>query len=191
MDSRRTTFADGHDGRMSFRNPTPEETDARFAALLAGPIVTAPLDEGSTPADLPLLLRLANARVEQQMRRVTTDLGHPGLTPAAVHTLRVCSHGGKRLASIAEHLLVSRQAAAQVVNGLERTGLVERGVTERGPLVASTDEGLALVREVTAALTELIEAWLVHLPEDRLEQLTADLDVLTEPPGARWRQLGD
>jgi hypothetical protein len=44
---------------------------------------------------------------------------------------------------------------------------------------------------VTAALTEIIEAWLLHLREDRLEQLCSDLEVLTEPPGARWRNLGD
>ena len=54
-----------------------------------------------------------------------------------------------------------------------------------------TDEGRGLVREVTAALTEIIEAWLVQLREGRLEQLCSDLEVLSEPPGARWRNLGD
>ena len=54
-----------------------------------------------------------------------------------------------------------------------------------------TDEGRELVREVTAALTAIIEAWLVQLREDRLHQLCSDLEVLTEPPGARWRNLGD
>jgi DNA-binding MarR family transcriptional regulator len=176
---------------MSFRNPTPEETDARFAALLAGPIVTAPADEGAAPADLPLLLRLANARVEHQLRRATTELGCPGLSPAAIHAMRVCSHGGKRLVSIADHLLVSRQAAAQVVDRLEKDGLVERTPTARGPLVMQTDEGRELAREVNASLTEIIEAWLVQLRGDRLEQLCSDLEVLTEPPGARWRNLGD
>jgi hypothetical protein len=36
-----------------------------------------------------------------------------------------------------------------------------------------------------------MEAWLVQLREGRLNDLVADLEVLTEPPGARWRNLGD
>jgi hypothetical protein len=72
---------------MSFWNPTPEETEAAFAALLAGPIVAPPADEGASPADLPLLLRLANARVEVQIRQTTDEAGLD-LTPAAVHVLR-------------------------------------------------------------------------------------------------------
>ena len=84
------------------------------------------------------------------MRQATQDLGFPGLTPAAIHAMRACSFGGKRLVSIADHLLVSRQAAAQVIEG-----------------------------------------WLVHLRDGRLEQLCSDLEELTEPPGARWRNLGD
>ena len=105
--------------------------------------------------------------------------------------MRACSYGGQRLVSIADQLLVSRQAAAQVVVRLEKDGLMERTPTARGPLVMLTDDGRELVREVTAALTEIIEAWLLHLREDRLEQLCSDLEVLTEPPGARWRNLGD
>ena len=105
--------------RCPFGTP-PQRKLTRFAALLAGPIVTAPPDDGPTPADLPLQLRLANAHVEQQMRQAVQDLGRPGLTPAAVHAMRACSYGGKRLVSIADHLLVSRQAAAQVVDRLEQ-----------------------------------------------------------------------
>ena len=63
--------------------------------------------------------------------------------------------------------------------------------TERGPLVVLTDEGRGVVREVTIALSELMETWLVQLRDGRLDQLVADLEVLAEPPGARWRNLGD
>jgi DNA-binding MarR family transcriptional regulator len=77
------------------------------------------------------------------------------------------------------------------VDRLEKEGLVERVATGRGPLVMPTDEGTGLMREVTVALSELIETWLVHLRDDQLEQLCADLGILAEPPGARWRNLGD
>ena len=175
---------------MSWLNPTPEETEARFAALLNGPVVGVPADEGAAPADLPLLIRLSNARVEGQIRAATTDCGLD-LSPAAVHVLRSCRYSGKPLASIAQHLQVSRQAAFPVVNRLVAAGLVERTASLRGPLVELSEEGRAAVREVTAALSGLMEAWLVQLREDRLEQLCADLEVLSEPPGARWRNLGD
>jgi DNA-binding MarR family transcriptional regulator len=174
---------------MSFRNPTPEETEARFAALLAGPIVVPPPDEGAAPADLPLLLRLANARVETQIRQATDEAGLQ-ITAAGVHVLRQCRYVGKRVASLAEHLQISRQAAFQIANRLVAAGLVERGSSAHGPVVELTEEGHAVVREVTAVLTDVIEAWLVQLREGRLTQLCADLELLAEPPGARWRNIG-
>lgn len=174
---------------MSFLNPTPEETEARFAALLASPIVAPPPDDGASAADLPLLLRLANARVEAEIRRATQSAGLD-LTSPAVHALRQCRYVGKRVASLAEHLQVSRQAAFQVVTRLERAGLVERTPSRHGPLVELTDDGHAVVREVTAVLTEVMEVWLTQLRENRLRQLCADLELLAEPPGTRWRNLG-
>lgn len=176
---------------MSFRNPTPEETEARFAALLASPILGVPADEQeASPADLPLLLRLANARVEEQIRRATDEAGLE-LSAAAVHLLRQCRYTGKRIASLAEHLQISRQAAFQVVNRLATEGLVERTVSAYGPVVELTEDGHTVVREVTAVLTEVMETWLVQLREGRLTELCSDLELLTEPPGARWRNLGD
>jgi len=175
---------------MAWLPPTPEQTEAAFAALLAGPVVAPLPDEADSPADLPLLLRLANARVEEQIRQSTEATGLR-LTPAAVHVLRVCRVVEKPLGSIAEHLQVSRQAAFQVVNRLAAEGLVERTATGRAARVGLTDEGHAVVREVTAVLTEVIHDWLVQLREGRLRQLCADLEVLSERPGARWRQLGD
>jgi DNA-binding MarR family transcriptional regulator len=50
------------------------------------------------------------------------------------------------MVSIADQLLVARQAAAQVVDRLEKDGLVERTPTARGPLVMLTGEGRGLVR---------------------------------------------
>jgi DNA-binding MarR family transcriptional regulator len=197
VDSRLSRLASRHDDVMS-SDPTPppnpwlatshERAEAAFAALLAGPVVAAPADEGTTPADLPLLLRLANARVETLISQATRDTGYT-LTPAAVHVLRHCRYAGKPVASLAEHLHVSRQAAFQVVNRLVAAGLAERTPGTHGPLVELTDEGTDVVREVTAILTQVMETWLVQVGEDRLTQLCADLELMAEPPGARWRGL--
>ena len=173
---------------MPFREFTPDETEAAFAALLAGPVV-APPAEGAAAADLPLLLRLANARVETQMRQATDETGLR-ISAAGVHVLRQCRYVGKPLASLAEHLQISRQAAFQLAARLEAAGLVERTAGTHGPLVELSHEGRSVVGEVTEVLTDLIEAWLVQLREDRLSELRADLELLAEPPGARWRNLG-
>ena len=142
-------------------------------------------DDPPTETDLALLVRLANARVERQLRRVGADLGYD-LGPAATHTVRLIGHAGKPLAAIAERLLVSRQAAGQVVARLVAAGLVERRESWSGTLVTRTAEGRAFVRALDAALVELARDWSAFRPAGFLEQAVPVLETMASEQRRRW-----
>lgn len=140
--------------------------------------------------DVPLLLRLANQRVERDLRDLARSEGLRGLTPTAMQVLRLCSRHGKPIVSLAERLLVSPQAVGQVVTRLENSGLVERGphpMWGSSILVVPTAAGLGVVAALNASLQELAGIWADDLPPGRLDLLAADLETLAAPPGARWR----
>jgi DNA-binding MarR family transcriptional regulator len=139
--------------------------------------------------DLPLIIRLANARMERELRDLVRDAGYADLSPAAVHALMLCGRG-KPASALADRLLVTRQAAGQVVARLESLGLVERRPQWPATLAVPTPAGRSLVRALNARFLDACHWWGMHLAPGRLDALTVDLEVFADPERARWRRAG-
>ena len=85
---------------------------------------------------------------------------------------------GATITQLAEHLDVTRQAAAQLVDELIAKGYVQRGRhpdDARARLVTLTDRGWACTRAAEAAMADTVRPWAAILGEERLGALQDDL----------------
>jgi DNA-binding MarR family transcriptional regulator len=85
---------------------------------------------------------------------------------------------GATVTQLAEHLDVTRQAAAQLVDELIAKGYVERRPhpdDARARLIVLTDRGWACTRAAEAAMADTVRAWAEALGERRLSALRDDL----------------
>jgi DNA-binding MarR family transcriptional regulator len=86
--------------------------------------------------------------------------------------------GGATITQLAEHLDVTRQAAAQLVDELLAKGYVERHPhpgDARARLITLTEKGRACTRAAEAAMTDAVRPWAAALGEQRLLALRDDL----------------
>lgn len=117
--------------------------------------------------------------------RITLEPWH--VSPSQSRALGVLSrHGEMRLSAVAEHLRIAPRSATEVIDDLQRRGLVERTPDpsdRRATLVALTPEGVATMRAIHEARAAEGERLFAGLdPADRAE-LTRILRNLRE---AHW-----
>jgi DNA-binding MarR family transcriptional regulator len=94
--------------------------------------------------------------VARQLRHGTRDtLERWNVTPGQARALAVLTrHGLIRLSELSEHLRIAPRSTTEVVDALEEAGLVERRPDphdRRATLVAVTDRGAAIAKEIHAA----------------------------------------
>ncbi|MFI5980019.1 MarR family winged helix-turn-helix transcriptional regulator [Streptomyces sp. NPDC051555] len=131
-----------------------------------------------------LVLTLSGHLVQEIHTRVS-EQGFEDLRPAHGFAFARISAGGATTADLAEHLGVSKQAAAQLVEELVRKGYVERHPhphDARARLLALTGTGRAATRAADEAAGAVVAPWRESLGEERFGALVADLARLT-PPG--------
>ena len=137
--------------------------------------MTAP-DVAQTAADLRLVL----GRLVRRLRTVQSST----LTASQMSALaNLEEHGPLRLRDLARHEGVRPPTATRMVDPLEERGLVVRSPDPddaRGTVVAMTDEGRAVLRQVRDDRTAEVAAALARLPADRVEVLRAAVPVLAE-----------
>ena len=104
--------------------------------------------------------------------------GFGDLRPAHGFAFTRLSAGGATITELAEHLDVTRQAAAQLVDELVAKGYVERRPhprDARARLIVLTDKGRACTRAAEAAIADTLRSWESILGPDRLLALRDDL----------------
>jgi DNA-binding MarR family transcriptional regulator len=104
--------------------------------------------------------------------------GFDDLRPAHGFAFARLAPGGATITQLAEHLDVSRQAAAQLVDELTAKGYVERRPhpdDARARLIILTEKGWACTRAAEAAMAETVRPWVAALGERRLLALRDDL----------------
>jgi DNA-binding MarR family transcriptional regulator len=114
--------------------------------------------------------------------------GFGDVRPAHGFAFARLSSGGATITQLAEHLDVTRQAAAQLVDELVAKGYVERRPhprDARARLIVLTDKGNACTQAAQAAITETLRPWETALGPDRLLSLRDDL--LRVAPGGPLR----
>ncbi|MER5530441.1 MarR family winged helix-turn-helix transcriptional regulator [Streptomyces sp. NPDC002677] len=131
-----------------------------------------------------LVLALSGHLV-QEIHTGVSQQGFEDLRPAHGFAFVRISMGGATAADLAEHLGVTKQAAAQLVEELVRKGYVERHPhprDARARLLALTETGWAATRAADQAARAAVTPWREALGEERFSELVADLTQLT-PPG--------
>ena len=104
--------------------------------------------------------------------------GFADLRPAHGFTFTRLAPDGATITELAEHLDVTRQAAAQLVDELVAKGYVQRGRhpdDARARLITLTSKGWACTRAAEAAITDTVRPWAAVLGEPRLRALQDDL----------------
>ncbi len=104
--------------------------------------------------------------------------GFADLRPAHGFAFTRLSAGGATITELAEHLGVTRQAAAQLVDELVAKGYVERQPhprDARARLIVLTGKGWACTRAAEAAIADTLGQWAAVLGPQRLLALRDDL----------------
>ncbi|ELP63837.1 MarR family winged helix-turn-helix transcriptional regulator [Streptomyces turgidiscabies] len=131
-----------------------------------------------------VVLALSGQLVQEIHDRVTQQ-GFEDLRPAHGFAFVRISLGDATTADVAEHLGVTKQAAAQLVEDLVRKGYVVRRPhphDARARLLELTETGWAATRAADQAARATVAPWREALGEARFSELVADLTRLA-PPG--------
>ncbi|RAG82765.1 MarR family transcriptional regulator [Streptacidiphilus pinicola] len=131
-----------------------------------------------------LVLALAGELVQGVHERVVAA-GFDDLRPAHGFAFARISHGGATTAELAEHLGVTKQASAQLVDELVRKGYVERTPhpgDARARLLRLSERGWACTRAADAAAVAAVAPYQEALGAERFAALVRDLGAL-DPKG--------
>jgi DNA-binding MarR family transcriptional regulator len=127
-----------------------------------------------------LVLALSGQLVQEIHDRVSRQ-GFEDLRPVHGFAFARISSGGATTADLAEHLGVTKQAAAQLVAELVGKGYVLRRPhphDARARLLELTEEGRAATRAADQAARAAVAPWREALGEGRFGELVADLTRL-------------
>ena len=128
---------------------------------------------------LLLAAQLVEAVQEGLARR-----GFRDVRPAHGFAFARISEGDATIADVAEHLGVSKQAAAQLVHQLEERGYVtrkEHPLDARAALLTLTQRGVACTLAAQDAASEAVEQWRATLGELQFRQLQRALRAIVQP----------
>ena len=131
------------------------------------------------------LLRTSRALIDALHERLA-ERGHPDLRPAHGYAFQTIGARGTTGTRIAEALGITKQAAGQMVDELERLGYVRREpdpADARRKLVRLTDRGEDALRQSAEVFDELRDEWAAALPAGRLDQVLEALRTGTDTFG--------
>jgi DNA-binding MarR family transcriptional regulator len=141
------------------------------------PGVGLPAPEPGLPAALVRLARLAQGVL-------ASVAGEHELTATQARALCVLTEGPQAMSRLAGVLGVEKAAMTDLVDRLERRGLVERvtGTDRRSFLIQLTAVGSARAVAVHDEVSHRLDAMAGNLPASRRDQLCRDLNALAEAP---------
>lgn len=129
---------------------------------------------GLSGAELSLVL--------ERLVRLTRELSSGELSPTAVAVLgRLDSSGAMRLTELARSTGVTQPSMSQLVDRMQRDGLVTRAVTEgdrRGVLVQLSERGAEVLAQRRAGRAAALDRILDRLDPDDLSAIAAALPAL-------------
>jgi DNA-binding MarR family transcriptional regulator len=139
------------------------------------------------------LLRVHSALVKAFDAELLADYDLPLTSYEVLINLQAAPDHRRRMAELAEGVLLSRSGMTRLVDRLERDGLLERDACVsdgRGTFAVLTPKGEELLRRARRThLDGVRERFLRHFSEDELEQLAQYWNRVL--PGAADLSLGD
>jgi DNA-binding MarR family transcriptional regulator len=139
---------------------------------------------------LAVTLLAASRAVVDGISAGVSARGFTDVRPAHGFAFTRLARGDATITTLAEHLDITRQAAAQLADELEAKGYIERRSHPddgRAWLLVLTPKGWACTRAAQEAIVETITSWELVLGADRLRSLRADLERLA--PGGPLRPI--
>lgn len=134
--------------------------------------------------DIPGLLAMAFRAVMDRVHEQLASEGFADLRPAHGFVFQyLATHPGATAVELGEHLGITKQAAVQLVDELDRRGYVERRPhphDRRSRVVSLTTRGWHCIRRVVEAWTAMEQEWARLIGPDRLRRLREDLATLTD-----------
>jgi len=129
--------------------------------------------------DLPALLAMSFRAVMDQIHGQLAADGFTDVRPAHGFAFHFLSRrSGATAVELGEHLGITKQAAVQLVDELEKRGYVERTphpTDRRSRLVTLSPRGWQCVEQVVALSRKTEDHWAGLVGEDRLTKLREDL----------------
>ncbi|MFF6957371.1 MULTISPECIES: MarR family transcriptional regulator [unclassified Streptomyces] len=141
--------------------------------------------KNSDAMSLSAALLAATGSLVEDIHNGVVALGYTDLRPTHGFVFSRLAPSGATVTEIAEHLGVTRQAASQIVDELERKGYVERRPhpdDARARLVVLTPQGWRCTRAAEESAAEAVQPWIELLGEKRLLALRDEL-VRLAPTG--------
>jgi len=137
------------------------------------------------------LLRLFRAELAARGEGST---GTEGIRPAHLQVFGVIKAEGTRLTDLAASAGMTLSSMAELVDGLEQLGYVERRRDSRdgrAKLVLLTESGWRAIRQGQRVIAQIEADWGAALGGDRFESLCQDLQTLVDllDPGVRERYV--
>jgi DNA-binding MarR family transcriptional regulator len=126
------------------------------------------------------LMRLFRAELAARGQDST---GVESIRPAHFQVFAIIKADGTRLTDLAEWAGMSLSAMAELVDGLEQLGYVERRPDPsdgRAKLVCLTDSGWRAIKEGQRLISQLERDWGAALGSDRFESLCLELQALLD-----------
>ena len=148
-----------------------------------------PVDDQDSQALAVALLATSRALLDGISAGVAAR-GFTDVRPAHGFAFARLAGAGATITELAEHLDVTRQAAAQLADELAAKGYVERRVhpaDARARLIVLTPRGRACTQAAEAAIADTVRPWAAALGERRLRALAAGLARLA--PGGPLRPV--
>jgi DNA-binding MarR family transcriptional regulator len=138
--------------------------------------------------EIPGLLGMAFHAVMEEVHARLAEEGFADVRPAHGFAFQYLSvRGGATAAELGEHLGVTKQAAVQLVEELEKRGYVERRphpADRRARVVVLAARGWACIQRVVALWSEIETRWANLIGPERLTALRDDLATFVTAAGS-------
>jgi len=148
--------------------------------------------EAAPGYELTLLLILGSRTIIDELHTRLAQLGYDDVRPAHGFAFQRIAPNGATGNEIAEFLDITKQAASEMVDYLEKHGYVQRRphpTDRRGKLVMLTERGWDFLQASGAILSELGNQWAAVIGQQNMETWLANLrQLILAANGGTWPQ---
>jgi DNA-binding MarR family transcriptional regulator len=130
-----------------------------------------------------LLVQMARLFRKDLFARLSDQAGLAGIRPSHLHVFANMVGGGRRLTELADAASMSLSSMQELVDDLERRGIVEREpdpTDGRAKLIVLTDKGLATLAPAGSIIEGLELDYANRIGEERFEEMCLALNELID-----------
>lgn len=130
-----------------------------------------------------LLVQMTRLFRKDLFARLGDQAGLAGIRPSHLHVFANMVGGGRRLTELADAASMSLSSMQELVDDLERRGIVERQPDPRdgrAKLIVLTEKGLAALAPAGSIIEALEREYASRIGEQRFEEMCLALDALID-----------